>query len=195
MLKLFAVCLTYTSCSTVHIHSFHKKYIFLYTAFTVSYNRAVTGFPYGRFFFLFDHDLQCPQSTNDPLTQQSCYNVTHDCVFSLLQPAVSDVSLQLEPCFVSVALAPFAASATLSSSWHDSVEIIHALSYLSVIIIILARASVTSTLWFPANVRSTECRHNPPLHQTAHPPLPRCCLSRCPGAPSVQGGSEGTARS
>lgn len=40
----WTVCgLTYTTCSTVHIHSFHKKYIFLYTAFTLSYNRAVTG--------------------------------------------------------------------------------------------------------------------------------------------------------
>lgn len=36
-------CLTYTTCSTVHIHSFHKKYIFVYTAFTISYNRAVAG--------------------------------------------------------------------------------------------------------------------------------------------------------
>lgn len=34
-------CLTYTTCSTVRIHSFHKKYIFVYTAFTISYNRAV----------------------------------------------------------------------------------------------------------------------------------------------------------
>lgn len=43
----WTVCgLTYTTtCSTVHIHihSFHKKYIFVYTAFTLSYNRAVTG--------------------------------------------------------------------------------------------------------------------------------------------------------
>lgn len=40
----WTVCgLTYTTCLTVHIHSFHKKYIFLYTAFTLSYNRAVTG--------------------------------------------------------------------------------------------------------------------------------------------------------
>lgn len=44
--------LTFTTCSTVHIHSFHKKYIFVYTAFTLSYNRAVTGTP-GFFIFFF----------------------------------------------------------------------------------------------------------------------------------------------
>lgn len=36
-------CQTCTTCSTVHIHSLHKKYIFVYTAFTISYNRAVAG--------------------------------------------------------------------------------------------------------------------------------------------------------
>lgn len=55
-------CLTYTTCSTVHIHSFHKKYIFVYTAFTLSYSRAAGGASsrmYGR-----------PQNTSD--RRQSC---------------------------------------------------------------------------------------------------------------------------
>lgn len=59
-------CLTYTTCSTVHIHSFHKKYIFVYTAFTISYNRAVAGTcVWMDVFFFCENDLQRPQNTSD----------------------------------------------------------------------------------------------------------------------------------
>lgn len=65
-------CLTYTTYSTVHIHSFRKKYIFVYTAFTISYNRAVAGMSgwMDAFFVCVTDDLQCPQSPRNPLIIQ-----------------------------------------------------------------------------------------------------------------------------
>lgn len=69
-------CLTYTTCLTVHIHSFHKKYIFVYTAFTISYNRAVAGSSVWKDVFC-DKWIECPQNTSNPLIiQQSHHNVS-----------------------------------------------------------------------------------------------------------------------
>lgn len=85
-------CLTYTTCSTVHIHSFHKKYIFVYTAFTISYNRVVAGTSVSMFSENFS---QCPQNTSDP---QSYSNETpshnympHFYIQSRSSPAASSI--------------------------------------------------------------------------------------------------------
>lgn len=98
-------CLTYTTCSTVHIHSFHKKYILVYTAFTISYNRAVAGTCV--WMNVFVTMMQCPQNTSDPLIIQQCHPIimchvfTSLCVFALLQPgAVSLVNSAVSLCFV-----------------------------------------------------------------------------------------------
>lgn len=75
--------LTFTTCSTVHIHSFHKKYIFVYTAFTLSYNRAVTGTPgFFIFFFLF-------------ATKESFHAALQCAVYSVPVSARSSCSLEL----------------------------------------------------------------------------------------------------
>lgn len=72
-------CLTYTTCSTVHIHSFHKKYIFVYTAFTLSYSRAAGGASsrmYGR-----------PQNTSDPSRHYVSHAIMQSPAVCLILPA------------------------------------------------------------------------------------------------------------
>lgn len=90
----WTVCfLTYTTCSTVHIHSFHKKYIFVYTAFTISYNRAVAGTSVRMdafFFFFLTKYLQCPQNTSNPVIIQQTHPIimimcSHLSMFALPQ--------------------------------------------------------------------------------------------------------------
>lgn len=75
-------CLTHTTCATVHIHSFHKKYIFVYTEFTISYNRAVAGTSVwmdGIFFFFFMcvRQMICRvhQNTSNPLIIQPSHRI------------------------------------------------------------------------------------------------------------------------
>lgn len=67
------------NCSHIHIHSFHKKYIFVYTAFTLSYSRAVRGTSlcmYGR-----------PKNTSDPSHHYVSYVIMRSPSVCLTLPA------------------------------------------------------------------------------------------------------------
>lgn len=85
-------CLTYTTFSTVHVHSFHKKYIFVYTAFTISNNRAVAGTSVWMDAFVTKwlSSVHKIQAILIIIIQRSHRNVymcfTSRCAFALLQP-------------------------------------------------------------------------------------------------------------
>lgn len=163
-------CLTYTTCSTVHIHSFHKKYIFVYTAFTI-YNRAVAGTS-GWMDVFVTNDLQCPQSTRNPLIiQHSHHNVS--CIhisacppaawssliglFGHQSPFDSPLQLPVHPFCQRSRPRCVTHTIGLMALLQEAEPFL--LSYT-----VITAASVTSPLscLFPANVHSTECHHNPP---------------------------------
>lgn len=196
-------CLTCTSCSTVHIHSCHKKYIFVYTAFTISYNRAVAGTSVWMDVFV-TNDSQRPQNTSNPLIiQQSHHRVS--CIFTsrraFCSPAawsgliglfghqsLFDSPLQLPVHLFCQRPRPRRVTHTIGVHVTLLREAVDMPSHFFCPLQSSSQppASVTSSLSFPANAHSTECRHNSPPHQTPRPPLPRCRLIRCQAAPSGQ---------
>ena len=94
-------CLTYTTYSTVHIHSFHKKYILVYTAFTISYNRAVAGTSV--WMDIFVTMMQRPQNASNQLIIQRHYPIiicrvfTSHCVLRVFSCSPGAVSLVILP--------------------------------------------------------------------------------------------------
>lgn len=131
-----------------------KKYIFVYTAFTVSY-RAVAGTSFWVDVFsvsLSDDDFRCPQNKSGPLEQKSYYNVS----FTPLQSPVSFVfELPARP--VSGTLKPHRPHGHSHNVAVQNSSTSRVLPQSSELV-----ASVTSSLSFPSNVHSTECRYKRP---------------------------------